>query len=64
MAHTYVDPKTLEREGLLKRMRELDAERAQLERNLREGEARLLIEEQFESQARLDIENPPKKKTP
>jgi hypothetical protein len=56
--------KTLEREGLLKRMRELDAERAQFERNLREGETRLPIEEQFELQAGLDIENPPKKKSP
>jgi hypothetical protein len=59
-----LNSKTLEREGLLKRMRELDVERAQLERNLREGEARLLIEEQFEFQAGLGIENPPKKKSP
>jgi hypothetical protein len=29
--------KTLDREALLKRMRELDAEIAQLERNVREG---------------------------
>jgi hypothetical protein len=39
--------KTLEREALLKRIRELDAEIAQHERNLREGEARLPIEEQL-----------------
>ncbi len=39
-----LDPqKTLEREPLLKRMRELDAEIAQHERNLREGEARLQL---------------------
>lgn len=43
-----LDPqKTLEREALLKRIRELDAESAQHERNLREGEARLPIEEQL-----------------
>ena len=42
-----LDPqKTLEREAMLKRIRagELDAEIAQHERNLREGEARLPIE--------------------
>jgi hypothetical protein len=39
--------KTLEREALLKRMRELDAEIAQLERNVREGEARLPIEDSY-----------------
>ena len=34
-----LDPqKTLEREAMLKRIRELDAEIAQHERNLREGE--------------------------
>jgi hypothetical protein len=33
--------KTLEREAMLKRIRQFDAEIAQLERNLREGEARL-----------------------
>jgi hypothetical protein len=38
---------TLERAAMLKRIRELDAEIAQHERNLREGEARLAIEEQF-----------------
>jgi hypothetical protein len=43
-----LDPqKTLEREALLKRHRELQAEIAQLERNLRDGEARLPIEEQL-----------------
>jgi hypothetical protein len=37
-----LDPqKTLEREAMLKRIRELEAEIAQHERNLREGEARL-----------------------
>jgi hypothetical protein len=39
--------KTLEGEELLRRIRELDAEIAQLERKLREGEARLRIEEQI-----------------
>jgi hypothetical protein len=38
---------TLERAAMLKRIRELDAEIAQHERNLREREARLAIEEQF-----------------
>ena len=38
--------KTLEREAMLKRIRELNAEIAQHERNLREGEARLPLEEQ------------------
>ena len=37
--------KTLEREALLKRHREPQAEIAQHERNLREGEARLPLEE-------------------
>ena len=42
-----LDPqKTLEREALLKRIRELDAEIAQHGRNLREGEARLSTQEQ------------------
>ena len=46
-----LDPqKTLEREAMPKRMRELDAEIAQHERNLREGEARLPIEEQFRAE--------------
>ena len=39
--------KTLEREAMLKRIRELDAEIAQHERNLREGEVRLPVEEQL-----------------
>jgi hypothetical protein len=48
--------KTLERQELLKRMRELNAEIAQLERNLREGEARLPIEEQLRLYLRRLIE--------
>jgi hypothetical protein len=48
--------KTLEREALLKRIRELDAEIAQQERNLREGEARLPIEEQLSLKLRRFIE--------
>ena len=52
-----LDPqKTLEREALLKRIRELDAEIAQHERNLREGEARLPIEEQVSLKLRRFIE--------
>jgi hypothetical protein len=39
--------KTLEREAMLKRIRELEAEIAQHERNLREREARLPTEEQL-----------------
>ena len=39
--------KALEREAILKRLAELNAEIAQHERNIREGEARLPIEEQF-----------------
>ena len=39
--------KTREREAILKRLREVDAEIAQYERNLREREARLPIEEQL-----------------
>ena len=43
-----LDPqKTLEREALVNRHRELQAEIAQHERNMREGEARLPIEEQL-----------------
>jgi hypothetical protein len=43
-----LDPqKTREREAMLKRIRELDAEIAEHQRNLREGEARLPIEEQL-----------------
>jgi len=48
--------KTLEREAMLKRIRELDAEIAQHERNLREGEARLPIEEQVSLKLRRFIE--------
>jgi hypothetical protein len=48
--------KTLEREELLKPMRELNAEIAQLERNSREGEARLPIEEQLRLYLRRLIE--------
>ena len=52
-----LDPQTiLEREALLKRMRELDTEIAQLERNMREGEARLPIEEQLRLMLRRFIE--------
>ena len=52
-----LDPqKTLEREALLKRIRELDAEIAQYERNLREREARLPIEEQLRLKLRRYIE--------
>jgi hypothetical protein len=39
--------KSLEREALLRRHRELQAEIAQHDRNLREGEARLPVEEQL-----------------
>ena len=48
--------KTLERQAMLKRIRELDAEIAQHERNLREGEARLPIEEQLSLKLRRFIE--------
>jgi hypothetical protein len=48
--------KTLEREALLRRIRELDAEIAQHERNLREGEARLPLEEQLSLRLRRFIE--------
>ena len=48
--------KTLEREAMLKRIRELDAEIAQHERNMREGEARLPIEEQLSLKLRRFIE--------
>ena len=52
-----LDPqKTLEREALLKRIQELDAEIAQYERNLREREARLPIEEQLRLKLRRFIE--------
>jgi hypothetical protein len=53
-----LDPeKTLERETMLKRIRELDAEVAQHERNMREGEARLPIEEQLRLNLRRLIQN-------
>jgi hypothetical protein len=43
-----LDPqKKLEREALLKRHREIQADLVQIERNLREGEARLPVEEQL-----------------
>jgi hypothetical protein len=49
-----LDPqKTLEREALLRRHREIKAELAQIERNLREGEARLSIEEQLSLKLRF-----------
>jgi hypothetical protein len=48
--------KTLEREAMLKRIRELDAEIAQHERNLREREARLRIEKQLRLELRPFIE--------
>lgn len=52
-----LDPqKTLEREALLKRIRELDAEIVRYERNLREREARLPIEEQLSLKLRRFIE--------
>jgi hypothetical protein len=49
--------KTLEREALLRRNCELDAEIAQLERNLREGEARLPVAEQLCLKLRRLIES-------
>jgi hypothetical protein len=52
-----LDPqKTLERQELLRRHRELEAEIAQHERNLREGEARLPLEEQLRLKLRRFIE--------
>jgi hypothetical protein len=52
-----LDPqKTLERETMLKRIRELDAELTQHERKLREGEARLALEEQLSLKLRRFIE--------
>ena len=48
--------RTLEREALLKRHREIQAELAQIERNIREGEARLPIEEQLSRKLRRFIE--------
>ena len=52
-----LNPQTLEREAMLKRIRELDAEIAQHERNLRNGEARLPLEEQFRLKLRRFIED-------
>ena len=56
-----LDPqKKLEREALLKRHRGLQAEIAQHERNLREGEARLPIEEQLSPESpSIDCERDP-----
>ena len=52
-----LDPqKTCEREALLRRHREINAELAQHERNLREGEARRPIEEQVRLNVRRFIE--------
>ena len=52
-----LDPqKTVEREALLRRHRELQAEIAQHERNLREGEARLPVEEQLSLKLQRFIE--------
>jgi hypothetical protein len=48
--------KTLEREALRRRIRELNTEIAQHERNLWEGEARLPIEEQLALNLRRLIE--------
>jgi hypothetical protein len=52
-----LDPqKTLEREALLKRNREIRAELAQIECNIRELEAQLPIEEQLSLKLRRFIE--------
>ena len=48
--------KTLKREALLKRHRELQAEIAQHERNMQEGESRLPVQEQFRLKLRRFIE--------
>jgi hypothetical protein len=48
--------KTFEREALLKRIHGLDAEIAQHERNMREGEARLPLEEQLRLKLRRLID--------
>jgi hypothetical protein len=56
-AKFYVEStKTLEREALLKRIRELDAEIAQHERNLREAEDWLPIEERLRLKLRRLVE--------
>jgi hypothetical protein len=52
-----LDPeKTRERKALLKRIREIQTERAQIERNIRELEAQLPIEEQLCLKLRRFIE--------
>jgi hypothetical protein len=52
-----LDPqKTLEREALLKRHREIQSELAQIECNIREIEARLPVEEQLSLKLRRFIE--------
>jgi hypothetical protein len=52
-----LDPeKTRERKALLKRIREIQTERAQIERNIRELEAQLPIEEQLRLKLRRLIE--------
>ena len=53
-----LDPqKALEREALLKRNREIRAELAQIERNIRELEAQLPIEEQLRLKLRRFIDS-------
>ena len=57
LQRAMLDPqKTSEREVLVRRIRELDAEIAQHERNLREGEGRLPVEEQLRLQLGRFIE--------
>ena len=56
LRHMLDPQRTLEREAMLKRISELDAEIAQHERNMREGEARLPIEEQLSLKLRPFIE--------
>ena len=52
-----LDPKkALEREALLKRIREVNTELAQIERNIRELEAQLPVEEQLSLKLRRFIE--------
>ena len=58
LRHIYARPqKAVEREALLRRIRELDAEIAQHERSMREGEARLPLEEQLRLKLRVLIES-------